>query len=233
MTPEFDRYILSYRDIINRVSRLSGEEYEYFIELRTGLMKQSMGRLFGTFNKLRILDYGCGTGTTEFFLKTAFPQAEILGVDVSHESIAVANDLHLDNVHFMVLEDAKLPFADNYFDVIYSNGTFHHIEKERHVAVFQELYRVLKGNGCIFIFENNPYNPLMMRAMSKNPFDMGIKALHPRQLKAALASVGFSLSEVSYYFYFPRILKFLRVMDRYLKRVPLGAQYYISATRND
>ncbi len=36
---DFDKYVGEYRDIINRVSRVSGEQFEFFIQLRLALMK--------------------------------------------------------------------------------------------------------------------------------------------------------------------------------------------------
>lgn len=233
MTAEFDKYAGNYKEIINEVSRISGEEYEYFIGLRIGLMKAKLAKKpAAPARRLRILDFGCGIGTTEIFLKEAFPDAEIWGIDPSAASIAEAKRLGLEDVGFLVSEPAALPFSDGHFDLIYTNGTFHHIARESHADTLRELSRVLKKEGDLFIFENNPFNPLMMRAMAKNPFDRGVKALHAGYLKKSTIKAGFRLNCVNYYFFFPKCLWILRVTEKYLKRLQLGAQYFIWASRS-
>lgn len=228
MTAEFDKYAGNYKEIINEVSRISGEEYEYFIELRISLMKAKLAaNPAAPARRLRILDFGCGIGTTEIFLKGAFPGAEIWGIDPSAASIAEAKSLGLEDVGFLVSEPAALPFPDGHFDLIYTNGTFHHIARESHADTLRELSRVLKKEGDLFIFENNPFNPLMMRAMAKNPFDRGVKALTAGYLKKALITAEFQLNVVNYYFFFPKCLSFLRGTEHYLRRLPLGAQYFV------
>jgi ubiquinone/menaquinone biosynthesis C-methylase UbiE len=228
MTTDFDKYASEYREIINDVSRISGERYEYFINLRIGLMKEKVA---GKLPNLHILDFGCGIGTTEIFLKKAFPHAEIWGVDSSPASIEAAQGLELPNVTFLVQNAGTLPFTNGHFDLIYSNGTFHHIERERHAEVVRELSRVLQKEGELFIFENNPCNPFMMRAMVKNPFDRGATALAPSYLGKALKDTGFRVDAVNYYFFFPRCLSLLRVAEKYLRWLRMGAQYFIWATK--
>lgn len=227
MTAEFDTYASSYKKIINDVSRISGEAYEYFIDLRIKLMAEKMAERLPDQKRLRILDFGCGIGTTAPYLKNAFPQAEIHGVDPSPASIDAARKLELEGVDFVMAGTPSLPFADGYFDLVYTNGTFHHIRSDHHPAAVRELARVLKPFGDLFIFENNPVNPLMMQAMKKNPFDAGVRALPASYINRLLAEEGFRTAPAEYYFFFPKILAALRRLEKYLRPVPLGAQYFV------
>jgi ubiquinone/menaquinone biosynthesis C-methylase UbiE len=235
METDFDAYANNYRDIINSVSRISGEEYEYFIKLRISLMKAQLAAKEDDPNTsprpLSILDFGCGTGTTEITMKELFPGSKICGVDASRQSIAAAQRLGLANVQFVTSNKSTLPLADNSVDLIYCNGTFHHIQYDRHRLALQGLFSVLKKGGQIFIFENNPYNPLMMRAMRNNPFDRDANLIHPNYLERTLTNAGFQLNTTYYYFFFPRFLKFARPMEKHLRFIPLGAQYFVSATK--
>ncbi|HJV66755.1 MAG TPA: class I SAM-dependent methyltransferase [Geomonas sp.] len=228
---DFDQYAGNYREIINQVSRASGEQFEYFIQLRISLMAARLAGRGESGAGLKILDFGCGTGATELFLQERFPQAAVFGTDVSAESIRVACSRELAGVEFVCSDSTALPFPDDYFDVIYSNGTMHHIPPSERPAVLQEIYRTCKKGGSVFIFENNPANPLMMRAMRNNPFDRDAQVVPPAHLKELVEESGFSTRQTCYYFFFPRVLRFLRFLDRHLGWLPVGAQYFNWSTK--
>ena len=228
---DFDKYVDDYRDIINRVSSISGEQFEFFIQLRLKLIK---ARIVDTPNYkegLKILDFGCGTGTTEIYFKELFPNSLIIAVDSSAESIRAAQARNIEGVTFVHSEVFNLPFLDKSFDLIYSNGTFHHIEPTQHVIFISEMSRVCRDGGNLFIFENNPRNPLMMRAMRKNPFDVDANVVHPKWLLEIIESLDFTNKEVYYYFFFPRLLRLLRFTEKWLHKIPIGAQYFIWAIK--
>lgn len=227
---DFDGYVSDYRDIINEVSKITGEEFEFFIDLRVGLMREKLGKAFSDINHV-VLDFGCGIGATEVYLKKHFPHSAICGVDTSGESIVTAQKLGLEGVEFSVADDGRLPYENEKFDLLYSNGTFHHIPHVDHEATLLELKRVLKKGGKLFIFENNPYNPLMMRAMRKNPFDKDAMVVHPPKLIGLMEKTGYDANPPDYYFFFPSFLKVLRPFERHLRQVPFGAQYYVYATK--
>ena len=229
---DFDKYAGEYRDIINRVSFISGEQFEYFIQLRVGLMKERIVQKSGQLDALRILDFGCGTGTTELYLKDSFPGALIHALDSSAESIRAAREMSLEDVTFIHSCGFELPFPDGFFNLIYSNGTYHHIEPAHQEIFLREMFRVCKRDGDLFIYENNPRNPLMMGAMRKNPFDAGATAVSPQWLREMAVAEGFVCRELSYYFFFPRFLRCMRWLERWLRRVPFGAQYFLWAAKS-
>jgi len=226
MSCDFDAYVKNYRDIINDGAKITGENYEYFIQLRIKLLINKVRKKIANKRNLKILDFGCGTGITELYLKSSFPDSTIYGTDISEESIKAANALHIDNVLFVNAESLTGRFGDNYFDLIYSNGTIHHLPRETHAAVFEKLHRLLKIDGDMFIFENNPFNPLMRKAMKKNPFDKEAHFIYPKYLRNILNDAGFKTHAINYYVFYPKYLKFLRSTERYLVRVPCGAQYF-------
>lgn len=229
---EFDKYASSYEEIINRHARLSGERFDYFVRLRLALMREALQReLMTPQDAPGVLDFGCGTGATEAHLREFFPNARITGVDTSPKSIAAARRRHLSGASFHLLQSPDLPFVDRSFDLIYSNGTLHHIPRDRRPFVIAELFRVLKKRGRLFAFENNPINPVMRRAMSVSPLDLGAKIVGAGDLKNLLMDAGFRVEGVRYYFFYPRTLKFLRFTERYLGWLPLGAQYCVRAQR--
>jgi ubiquinone/menaquinone biosynthesis C-methylase UbiE len=221
----FDNFAHNYPEIINNVARLSGETYESIIGLRMAVLHEETGARFCETPGLTILDFGCGTGITEVYLRELFPQAVISGVDSSAESILLAQNQELEGVSFIHSDSARLPFGDNSFDLVYTNGTLHHIPPGERCSALTELGRVLKPAGTLCIFENNPYNPLTVRSMRQNPFDQGLQAVRPGEIRLAATHSGLVPIRERYYFFFPRKLRWLRFLEKYFKRVPIGAQY--------
>jgi SAM-dependent methyltransferase len=224
----FDQYAHDYREIINRVSRLSGETYESIIALRLAVLRDELGMAPPP---AAILDFGCGTGVTERYLRELFPDSQITGIDASAESIRLATEQGLPRTTFIHFDRPHLPCPDRSFDLIYTNGTMHHIPAAERGAVMAELARLLKPGGSLCIFENNPRNPLTVRSMRQNPFDAGLEAVGAQELLPQAAAAGLAPTVVRYYFFFPRLLQGLRRFEPMLKRVPLGAQYLLRLVR--
>ena len=64
------------------------------------------------------------------------------------------------------------------------------------------------------------------------PFDRDAVPLYPRQAQRLIAASGFALTDVHFRFYFPRWLRPLRPLERFLTRLPLGAQYQVLAKKS-
>lgn len=104
-----------------------------------------------------VIDVGCGGGryTVAWRLLGA---GKALGYDISATGIADArrrvDSSEIDNVNFQEGNVLSLPFADNSFDIVYSNGVLHHTtDWQKGVA---ELVRILKpgGMGWLYLIEN-------------------------------------------------------------------------------
>jgi len=232
MANEVGSYARQYPEIINLTSGISGEKYEFFIHFRVSLMKRKLTEASACTGIHRILDFGCGIGATGDILEDAFPQAAIVGVDSSEKSVTEAYRQGLSRTDFICGEGEALPLANASVDLVYSNGVFHHTPLERRSPVLYELFRVVRPNGKVFIFENNPANPLMMRAMAKSPLDANAQTITPRELSNLVENCGFRILQTVYYFLFPHCLRFLRWSEPMFERLPLGAQYFVWAVRS-
>lgn len=131
----------------------------------------------------------------------------------------------------MVYDGKTLPYSDKAFDVIYMNGVMHHIPVGERHDMFCELWRVTASGGVMFIFENNPWNPLMVRAMRKNPFDDGTEAIKLSNLSLLASNADFRAVKSWYYCFCPRFLKFLRPLEPKIGQFPIGAQYCLWVTK--
>ena len=64
--------------------------------------------------------------------------------------------------------------------------------------------------------------------MKRIPFDRGAKTLSYSETQTLVKEGGFRLAAPArFLFYFPRSLAKLRPLESALRRVPLGAQFYI------
>jgi SAM-dependent methyltransferase len=226
MSAQFDQYVQTYKDIINRGSAITGESFEYFIGVRLDLVLGDWQRA-GRPSPGAILDFGCGIGATAPLMRERFPGASIVGVDESPASIRAAESLGVPGASFLVAPGVPLPLASESFDIVYSNGTFHHIDHAAHAAIFRELTRVLRPGGRLYVFENNPLNPVMVREMRLNPFDQDAKMLFPWYLQRQVREGGLRAASPRYYAFYPKQLKSLRWSEKYLRALPAGAQYYV------
>jgi SAM-dependent methyltransferase len=178
---------------------------------------------------LRIVDFGCGTGSAIPFLNKFFPKAFVLGVEISSKSIEIAKNLHKSSC--VEFRQADSSWADGSFDLVFCNGVFHHIPPESRHHALKKIKDALKPNGLFAFWENNPWNPGTRIVMSRIPFDRDAETISPLAARSLLLKAEFSITESTSTFYFPRILSIFRKLEKFLAFIPLGAQYQILAKK--
>lgn len=100
----------------------------------------------------RILDWGCGPGRILNHLpSTVCRTNQLFGTDYNRRYIKWCKE-HLANV-IVKENDLKPPlaFESSYFDVVYGISVFTHLSEKMHMAWMEELARVLKNNGILFL----------------------------------------------------------------------------------
>jgi len=100
----------------------------------------------------RVLDLGSGAGTDSLVAaQMVGGNGSVKGIDMTPEMLAkarsAASELGVANVEFVEGEAESLPFANESFDVVISNGVIDLIPDKD--AVFSELFRVLVPGGRI------------------------------------------------------------------------------------
>lgn len=226
---DFDAFATDYRTILkNNLKSFSAFTSEYFAEYKIQTLKDSLN-----FSPKNILDFGCGDGISCEFFNKLFPEAAITGIDVSSESIRVAQNKNIANSSFISYDGNKLPFEENSFDLIFAAGVFHHIEKQKHDALAKEINRVLNKNGKLFIFEHNPINPFTKKVVKDCIFDENAELLYANSFKKTFQSSNFKNIQINYTLFFPRynLFKNLFSLEKYLTKFPVGAQYYLEASK--
>jgi len=100
----------------------------------------------------KILDWGCGPGRVIRHLPGVIGNGcEYYGTDYNIKSIDWCSK-NLPNIKFNNNSlNAGLPYSDNFFDIIYGISIFTHLSEQLHYDWYNELYRILKPNGVMFL----------------------------------------------------------------------------------
>jgi ubiquinone/menaquinone biosynthesis C-methylase UbiE len=106
----------------------------------------------------RIIDLGCGTGSTTLMLKQAFPEAEVVGLDLSPYMLVVA-DMKAQkaglNIQWLHSKAESVPFPDASFDLVASSLLFHETPPAVSRAILRESFRLLKVGGQVAILDSS------------------------------------------------------------------------------
>ena len=118
----------------------------------------------------RILDLGCGTGSSTLMLKQAFPRANVTGLDISPYMLTMAKHkaqragLTIDWQQGLA-EATKLNSGE--FDLIAIAFLFHETPVEVSQSILLECQRLLKSGGQIIILDGNQrslrYTPWLIK----------------------------------------------------------------------
>jgi arsenite methyltransferase len=111
----------------------------------------------------RVLDLGSGAGTDSLVAaRMVGEEGHVNGIDMTAAMLtkarAAADEMGAGNVEFVEGEAEQLPFPDESFDVVISNGVIDLIPDKD--AVFGELYRVLVPGGRMQIADVTIQNPV-------------------------------------------------------------------------
>jgi ubiquinone/menaquinone biosynthesis C-methylase UbiE len=97
----------------------------------------------------KILDVGCGKGFLLYDFTKVVPGLELHGLDISEYAIENAKEEIKDRLQ--VGNAASLPFADNYFDFVFSITTLHNLHCYDLDKALREIQRVGKKNKYICV----------------------------------------------------------------------------------
>ncbi len=104
-----------------------------------------------------IVDLGCSVGMSTMAMQSAYPQAQITGVDLSPYFLTVASYRHSKaNINWVhaAAEKTDLPAAS--YDLVSLFLMCHELPQTATLEIFQEARRLLKPGGHIAIMDMNP-----------------------------------------------------------------------------
>jgi SAM-dependent methyltransferase len=219
----FDDYAHDYDAALSRGLAATGEPKDYFGRGRVQWLSRRLQEL--SEQPRLIMDFGCGDGSTSELLLAMSKASSVIGVDTSEKSLQLASRKY-GSARALFRPIAQYePKAE--LDLAYCSGVFHHIPVSERASAVDYVYRSLRPGGIFSLWENNPWNPGTRYVMSRIPFDRDAITIPPPEAASLMQSSGFKILRRDSLFYFPRPLKWLRWIEPYLIRVPLGGQYHV------
>jgi SAM-dependent methyltransferase len=224
--PEFDKSARDYEALFNPWLKIAGASREYFARSRLNWLFCRLGEQ--EIAPKRVMDFGCGTGMSLPLLADILHAKQVIGVDTSEESLAVAYESVGSRPVELVTPNQYVPHQD--LDLVFCNGVFHHIPVAERSAAVDYVYRCLRPGGMFAMWENNPWNPIQSFAMKHSEIDNNAIPLPPPEARRLVAS-EFSVIRTDYLFFFPGYCGWLHPLEKWLIKVPLGAQYQVLARK--
>jgi SAM-dependent methyltransferase len=113
-----------------------------------------------------LLDIGATLGHNVLPIAAAFPEAEVIAVDVGapmlRYGMARAKELGIENVRFVQADATDLSrFEDGSFDWIQTTMFLHELSLPSMKAIFAESWRLLRPGGLVLHVEQPQYTPDM------------------------------------------------------------------------
>lgn len=108
----------------------------------------------------KICEVGCGPGRATMYLDLLGLQ--VTAVDLSPKSVQLAKR-RAPNVSFVLANNLSLPFCDEEFDIVISDGVIHHTASPR--CSFRENARILRKGGYMYlcVYNSRGYYPYIYK----------------------------------------------------------------------
>lgn len=142
----------------------------------------------------RILDLGCGTGSTTLMLKQAFPQADAIGLDLSPYML-VAADLKAKKAGLTIEwrqgNAEQTGFPDASFDLVTASLLFHETPLPVSRAILRESFRLLTVGGQVLILDGNQKTLRFAEWLTEIFEEPYIKSYATGSVEAWMGAAGF------------------------------------------
>jgi ubiquinone/menaquinone biosynthesis C-methylase UbiE len=211
-----------YEQAVDQSISFTGRNASFFAQRKVDLLRRLLQTHGRDLSRSKVLDVGCGTGTTDRHL---VDHVEVLhGVDISADMVAVA-ERTVTGANFDSYDGKTLPFPAGSFDVVIAICVLHHVPELDQGHFVEELHRVTRSGGFIAIFEHNPANPLTRRAVNACDLDEGVVLLSPSDVESLFAKADLSVLAREYFLVSPLGGRLGSALDRPFRRLPLGGQF--------
>ena len=225
MAADYDQYRGRYSEELDQAVSFSGADHDFFTRAKAEELLWLVERHLGDAAKLDALDVGCGIGLSDRHLAGRFRL--LMGTDVSPgvlETAAQANP----GVRYELAERGRLPFDDGTFDVSFAVCVMQVVPPAERPGFVAELARVTRSGGIVVVFEHNPYNPLTRLVVRRCEFGGDAQMLGMGAADRLFRENGIAPIDRGFMLLFPSRRKRVLAVERGLRGLPLGAQYYLA-----
>ena len=153
------------------------------------------------FKPRRILDLGCTVGHNAVPLAQAFPDAEVIAIDVAAPMLryahARARSLGVENINFRQANAEALDYPDGHFDLISTAMFWHESSSKAMPRKLKEIHRLLADGGLTAHLEQPQYTGMDVYEQFVRDWDTynnnepfwGV--MHEYDLRQMMAAAGF------------------------------------------
>lgn len=222
---DYDHYRDRYSAELDRAVSFAGTNHEFFTRAKAEELVRLAERHLGNPAKLDALDVGCGVGLTERHLTGRFHS--LTGTDVSPgvlDTAARANP----GVRYELADRDELPFGDREFDLAFAVCVVQVLPPAKRLRFVAELARVTRPDGLVVVFEHNPFNPLTRLVVRRCEFGEDARMLRMGEAELLLQDNRMAVVDRGFMLLFPSRRRRVLAAERAVRRLPLGAQYYVA-----
>jgi 2-polyprenyl-3-methyl-5-hydroxy-6-metoxy-1,4-benzoquinol methylase len=174
-------------NLIKGIDRLNGPSYRAF--LTTKWLPGVPGLADRLASGIRIADVGCGSGTAALLMAEAYPECEVLGYDVSSESIDIARSRaeEIPNAEFQAYSVEDIPI-DPRFDLITSLDVIHDLVDP--LGGLSRISEALAPDGMYLMMEPNASSKLEENLTDRGALLYGVSTMHCMTQSLAHGGLG-------------------------------------------
>jgi 2-polyprenyl-3-methyl-5-hydroxy-6-metoxy-1,4-benzoquinol methylase len=217
----FDSLAEDYKAITTQQHAFFDQNTSYLQEYKVAIAHELVS------SPKQVLDYGCGIGLLQGFLSTYYPAATITATDISEKSLDYVRSNHPRTV--TVLDEEALK---SHYDLILVSCVLHHVPPCDRKVLLERLVRALSPGGHILVFEHNPLNPVTQHLVNTCPVDDDAILLRRSELVGILNSIEeATVVKTGYTLFFPGALKSLRPLEKHIRWLPAGGQYFVFVSK--
>ena len=145
-----------------------------------------------------VLNMGCGFGKCTFPIAERFPQAEVVGIDLSGPCLQLAaatvEARDLTNIRFAQRDALRSGYADSSFDLVTSTQLLHEVPVEGIEQILRESFRMLAPGGQVMHLDFRPrsrWMEFLIDGHSVRNNEGFMPAFNRMDMHEAMAAAGF------------------------------------------
>jgi len=143
------------------------------------------------YENVGVIDIGCGTGWTSYFLARA--DYQVIGVDLSKDAIKAAQTKFADelaNLEYINGDFEKLPSRLSGFEVALFIDSLHHADNP--LVALQSAYKIMRENGiCIICEPGRGHSKAFDAIKAREDYGVNENDIVPKEIKKMAKKVGF------------------------------------------
>ncbi|UCE30691.1 MAG: methyltransferase domain-containing protein [Burkholderiales bacterium] len=146
----------------------------------------------------RVLDMGCGFGKSTLPIARAFPEAEVIGIELSEPCLRLAAVMAEEsgpaNVHFAQKDALRTGHADGSFDLVTSTQLLHELPLREVRNLLAESFRLSRPGGWVVHLDfrcHEPWKQFLIEGHAVRNNEGYLPQFNRMDMQAALRAAGF------------------------------------------